>query len=29
VKFKPDQLEALRELLRQASTEPPKEGEPS
>ena len=29
VKFMPDQLEALRELLRQASTEPPKEGEPS
>ena len=29
VKFKPDQLEALRELLRQASTEPPRKGEPS
>jgi hypothetical protein len=29
VKFKPDQLAALRELLRQASTEPPRKGEPS
>jgi hypothetical protein len=29
VKFKPDQLDALRELLRRASAEPPREGEPS